>query len=62
MSFLPLPIRVLIERIQYQYSMIKFNLTDFFGLWVWVYDREEKKYQKLKAYYKKHNIILDKDD
>jgi len=57
-----LTIKILLRLIQDVYYEIKFNLTDFFGLWVWVYDREEKKYQKLKAYYKKHNIIPDKDD
>jgi len=57
-----LTIKILLRLIQDPYYEIKFKLTDFFGLWVWVYDREEKKYQKLKAYYKKHNIIPDKDD
>jgi hypothetical protein len=57
-----LSIKILFRLIQDVYYDIKFALTDFFGLWSWVYEREEKKYKKLKAYYKKHNINPDKDD
>jgi len=57
-----LTIKILFRLIQDIYYDVKFKLTDFFGLWVWVYNRDEKKYKKLRAYYKKHNIIPDKDD
>jgi hypothetical protein len=57
-----LTIKILFRIVQDVYYSIKFKLIDRLGLHVWVYNREERKYKKLKAYYKKNNINPDKFD